>query len=189
MPLLLVACSGWTRPATPQEASVTSAIFPRTRTHARSAAVAAGLAAALALTTGCSSDDGGDSDGGNSDKKPSSTASAAPTRSAAPGDDKLNGNWLTTKGGKAVALVITGKEAGLFSTSGSICSGTAGKTSDAPTITLKCTDGNKDRAEGTVDSVDSTTLKVTWDGFGSETYTRSEGEGLPPGLPTASLGS
>ncbi|MFD6287123.1 hypothetical protein [Streptomyces sp. NPDC060205] len=167
---------------------MTSATFPRPRprTHARTAAAAAGLAAALALTTGCSDGDGG------GDKNPSSTASAEPTASADTGTaaaDELDGNWLTTKDGKAVALVITGKQAGLFSTSGSVCSGTAGKTSDMRMITLKCTDGNKDRAEGMVDSVDSTTLKVTWDGFGAETYTRSEGEGLPPGLPTASLGS
>ncbi|MEU6029610.1 hypothetical protein [Streptomyces tauricus] len=173
---------------------MTSATFPRTRnhtrTHTRIAATAAGLAAALALTTGCSSDGGdGDSDG---DKTPSSTTSAEPTPSADTATaeaDGLDGNWLTTKDGKAVALVITGKEAGLFSTSGSICSGTAADTSGMRMITLKCTDGNKDRAEGMVDSVNSTTLKVTWDGFGSETYTRSEGEGLPPGLPTESLGS
>ncbi|GHA31755.1 hypothetical protein GCM10010372_34830 [Streptomyces tauricus] len=175
---------------------MTSATFPRTRkhthththTHTRIAAKAAGLAAALALTTGCSSD-GGDGDG---DKTPSSTTSAEPTPSADTGTaeaNSLDGNWLTTKDGKAVALVITGKEAGLFSTSGSICSGTAADTSGMRMITLKCTDGNKDRAEGMVDSVNSTTLKVTWDGFGSETYTRSEGEGLPPGLPTESLGS
>ncbi|MFD0310019.1 hypothetical protein [Streptomyces sp. NPDC127119] len=164
---------------------MTSATFPRK--HARTAAAAAGLAVVLALTTGCTSD--GDSDGNDNGggKDPSSTTSAEPTQSAEA--DELDGNWLTTKGGKAVALVITGKQAGLFSTSGSICSGTAGKTSDMRMITLKCTDGNKDRSEGMVDSVDSTTLKVTWDGFGAETYTRSEGEGLPPGLPTASLGS
>ncbi|PSM41660.1 hypothetical protein C6Y14_20550 [Streptomyces dioscori] len=174
---------------------MTSATFPRTRRHTRIAATAAGLAAALALTTGCSGDGdgGGGGGGGGGDKDPSSAASAEPTQSADAGTGtdtgELDGNWLTTKGGKAVALVITGKEAGLFSTSGSICSGTAGKTSDMRMITLKCTDGNKDRAEGMVDSVDATTLKVTWEGFGAETYTRSEGEGLPPGLPTASLGS
>ncbi|WP_328495628.1 hypothetical protein OHS59_24970 [Streptomyces sp. NBC_00414] len=162
------------------------------RRHARITAAAAGLAATLVLTTGCSGD------GGDGDKDSPSGTSTAPTASADTGGgsgdstaeaDGLDGNWLTTKGGKAVALVITGKEAGLFSTSGSICSGTAGKTSGMRMIALKCTDGNKDRAEGMVDSVDSTTLKVTWEGFGSETYTRSEGEGLPPGLPTASLGS
>jgi hypothetical protein len=179
---------------------VTSVTFSRGR--ARITAAAAVLTAALVLTTGCSGDDGGDGDGGGDKDSPSAT-SPAPTGSAATGSadtgggsgdstaraDKLAGNWLTTKDGKAVALVITGKEAGLFSTSGSVCSGTAGDSSDMRMIELKCTDGNKDRAEGMVDSVDSTTLKVTWEGFGQETYTRSEGEGLPSGLPTASLGS
>ncbi|MFE9682630.1 hypothetical protein [Streptomyces sp. NPDC006285] len=163
------------------------------RRQARLAATAAALTAALALATGCSGDGGGDGD-----KDPSPEASASATGSADTGGGSgdstatagdLEGNWLATKDGKAVALVITGKEAGLFSTSGSVCSGTAGETSGTRTIALKCTDGNTDRAEGKVDSVDSTTLKVTWEGFGEETYTKSEGAGLPSGLPTASLGS
>ncbi|MFG2344014.1 hypothetical protein [Streptomyces phaeochromogenes] len=167
------------------------------RGQARIAAAAAGLAAALVLTTGCSSDDGG-----GSDDSPSSTGSA-PSGSAdtdtgggtgGSGGSKskvgaLEGSWLATKSGKAVALVITGEEAGLFSTGGSVCSGTAGETSGMRMIELKCSDGNKDRAEGMVDSVDSTTLKVTWEGFGEETYTKAEGGKMPSGLPTASLGS
>lgn len=155
----------------------------------------AGLAAALALTTGCSGDDGGDAD-----DSPSST-SAAPSGSADTGGGSggfggstgeagaLEGSWLATKDGKAVALVITGEEAGLFSTGGSVCSGTAGERSGMEMIALKCSDGNKDRAEGMVDSVDSTTLKVTWEGFGAETYTKAEGGKLPSGLPTAGLPS
>ncbi|MGP4052159.1 hypothetical protein [Streptomyces sp. 2A115] len=171
--------------------SATSATF--SRRQARITAAAAGLAAALVLTTGCSGDDGGDGDNGS----PSPT-SAAPTESADTGGgsggstaeaDGLEGSWLATKDGKAVALVITGKEAALFSTGGSICSGSAGEKSGMQMMALKCTDGNKDRTEGMVESVDSTTLKVTWEGFGEETYTRSEGGKMPSGLPTASLGS
>ncbi|MEU0644489.1 hypothetical protein [Streptomyces umbrinus] len=168
------------------------------RGQARIAAAAAGLAAALVLTTGCSSDDGG-----GSDDSPSSTGSA-PTASADTGGGTggsggsggnkskvgaLEGSWLATKSGKAVALVITGDEAGLFSTGGSVCSGTAGETSGMRMIELECSDGNKDRTEGMVDSVDSKTLKVTWEGFGEETYTKAEGGKMPSGLPTASLGS
>ncbi|MEU9188020.1 hypothetical protein AB0D14_26465 [Streptomyces sp. NPDC048484] len=169
---------------------MTSATF--SRRQARITAAAAALTAALSLTTGCSGD------GGDGDEDSSPGTSTAPTGSADTGGGsgdstgeagELEGNWLATTGGKAVALVITGKKAGLFSTSGSVCSGTVGKTSDMQMITLKCSDGNKDRAEGMVNSVDSTTLKVTWEGFGKETYTKSEGEGLPSGLPTASLGS
>jgi hypothetical protein len=174
---------------------VTSATI--SRGQARIAAAAAGLAAALVLTTGCSGDSGG------SDDSPSSTG-AAPTGSADTGGgtggsggsggskgkvEALEGSWLATKSGKAVALVITGEEAGLFSTGGSVCSGTAGETSGMRMIELKCSDGNKDRAEGMVDSVDSKTLKVTWEGLGEETYTKAEGGKMPSGLPTASLGS
>lgn len=170
---------------------MTSATF--SRRQARIAGSVAALAATLALTAGCSGDSGADGD-----KDPSSGTSAAPTGSADTGGGsgdgsaeagKLEGSWLATKGGKAVALVITGEEAGLFSTSGSVCSGTARETSGMRMIELKCSDGNKDRAEGMVDSVGSTTLKVTWEGFGEETYTKTEGGKLPSGLPTASLGS
>ncbi|WP_308013642.1 hypothetical protein [Streptomyces beigongshangae] len=174
---------------------MTSATFPHKRTRITAAAA---MTAVLVLTaTGCGGDGDGDSDG-DGDRTPSPRTSAAPTATADTGGGsgtgtdeagRLEGNWLTTEDGKAVVLVVTGDEAGLFSTGGSVCSGTAGETSGRQRISLKCTDGNRDRANGTVDSVGSGTLKVTWDGFGEETYTRSEGNGLPPGLPTASLGS
>ncbi|MEU3793779.1 hypothetical protein [Streptomyces fructofermentans] len=169
---------------------MTSATF--SRRQVRISAAAAGLAAALVLT-GCSGDDG---DG------PPSSASAKPTGSADTGGGSgdpsggsaskagpLEGSWLATKEGKAVALVITDGRAALFSTGGSVCSGTAGEKSGMRMIELKCSDKNKDRSEGMVDSVDATTLKVTWEGFGEETYTKSEGGKFPTGLPTADLGS
>ncbi|MFC7262307.1 hypothetical protein [Streptomyces lutosisoli] len=165
---------------------MTSATFPRKQ--ARIAVAAAGLAAALALT-GCSSDDGG-----SGDKSTSPSASASATESAATGDTstakgKLEGSWLATTDGKAVALVITGKQAALFATGGSVCSGTAGKEAGMQMIHLTCTDGNKDRASGMVSSVNSTSMRVKWEGFGQEIYTKSDGGTLPTGLPTASLGS
>ncbi|MFD3307848.1 hypothetical protein [Streptomyces sp. NPDC058694] len=179
---------------------MTSATISRGQT--RIAAAAAGLAAALVLTTGCSGDDGGSDDSPSSTGTASTGSADADTGggtggSGGSGDSggskgkvgALEGSWLATKSGKAVALVITGEEAGLFSTGGSVCSGTAGETSGMRMIELKCSDGNKDRAEGMVDSVDSTTLKVTWEGFGEETYTKAEGGKMPSGLPTASLGS
>jgi hypothetical protein len=88
-----------------------------------------------------------------------------------------------------VALVITGKQAAIFATGGSVCTGTAGEESGTRMIRLKCTDGNKDRATGTVDSVSGKSLKVTWEGgLGAETYTKAEGGKLPTGLPTGGLG-
>ncbi|MGW1502890.1 hypothetical protein ACWCQW_30720 [Streptomyces mirabilis] len=155
-------------------------------------ALAAGLAGTLALT-GCSSDSGSGSGDGSASPGASASGTAgtggdSSTPSAAAG--KLEGSWVATTGGKAVALVITGKQAGLFTTGGTVCTGTAGDEAGMQMIHLKCTDGNKDRATGMVDSVNSTTLKVTWSGkLGKESYTKAEGGQLPSGLPTASLGS
>ncbi|MGW7545759.1 hypothetical protein ACWGKQ_32335 [Streptomyces sp. NPDC054770] len=152
-------------------------------------AAAAGLVGALALTA-CS---GGDS-GSDSSATPSDTSSAAATATAGSdgstaSSDALQGSWITTSGGKIVALVVTGKEAGLFETGGSVCTGTAGEEAGMRMIHLTCTDGSKDRVTGMVDSVSKSGMKVTWSGkSGEETYTKAEGGKLPSGLPTASLG-
>ncbi|MGI5456716.1 hypothetical protein ACQEWB_26835 [Streptomyces sp. CA-249302] len=173
---------------------MTSATFTRpartvSRRQLRIAAAAAGLTGALVLT-GCS---GGGSDD-DSSASPSASATATADTGGSSGEataasDGLQGNWLATTGGKAVALVVTGKQAGLFSTGGSVCSGTAGKEAGMQMVHLTCTDGSKDRATGMVDSVNSKSMTVTWSGsLGKETFTKSEGGKLPTGLPTASLG-
>jgi len=96
------------------------------------------------------------------------------------------GSWLATTGGKAVVLLVNGDQSGLFVTGGTVCSGSA----SADKIRLKCTDGSKDRANGTVKSVGKHTLKVNWEGgIGAETYTRADGGKLPSGFPTVSSGS
>ncbi|WP_328341720.1 hypothetical protein [Streptomyces violaceus] len=177
---------------------MTSVIFSRrtgARRRLRVVAVAAGLAGALALTA-CSSD-GGSGDDSASSPAPSASASAGTggdsdtggDSGSGSGSDTLAGSWLATTGGKAVALVVTGKQAALFATGGSVCSGTAGEESGMRMIRLKCTDGSKDRTTGMVDSLNKSSLKVTWEGgLGTETYTRTEGGKLPTGLPTAGLG-
>jgi hypothetical protein len=178
---------------------VTTATFPSRQ--ARIAAATAGLAAALALS-GCSSASG---DSGNASASPSASATdgtgkgGASTGGAGTGGGsgstssaggKLQGSWLTTADGKAVVLMINGKQAGLFATGGTVCSGTSSDEASMQMIRLTCTDGSKKRAVGMVDSVSGTTLKVTWEGgLGKETYTKSEGGKLPTGLPTAGLGS
>jgi len=177
---------------------VNTATFTRpsrtvSRRQVRIAAAAAGLVGALALTA-CSS--GGDSTDDSSAGPSTSAASTATAdtgggsggASSASGD--LQGSWLATTGGKAVALVINGKQAGLFSTGGSVCSGTAGKEAGMEMIHLTCTNGDKGRATGMVDSVSKSSLRITWSGkVGKETYTKAEGGNLPSGLPTASSGS
>ncbi|WP_307783705.1 hypothetical protein [Streptomyces spinoverrucosus] len=102
----------------------------------------------------------------------------------------LEGSWLATSEGQAVALVVTGEDVGLFATGGTVCSGRVGEASGTQTIRLACGKGQDKRGTGTVDSVSATSLKVTWDGgLGEETYTKAEGGKMPSGLPTAGLGS
>ncbi|WP_311737215.1 hypothetical protein [Streptomyces sp. Ag109_O5-1] len=164
-------------------------VRPYGRMPVRIGAAVAGLVGALALTA-CS---GGGSDSGSS-ANPSGTTSAAATasaesESATTSADVLQGSWITTSGGKIVALVVTGKSAGLFETGGAVCSGTAGEEAGMRMIHLSCTDGNKNRATGMVDSVNKSGMKVTWSGkTGEETYTKADGGKLPSGLPTAGLG-
>ena len=170
---------------------MTTAILSRTVPRRRAGLAAAGLVGALVLTA-CS--------GGGSDDEPSpssgttgSSASASASASGGTGgtssssaSGKVAGSWLATTGGKAVALLVNGDRAGLFVTGGTVCSGSA----SADTIRLKCTDGSKDRADGTVESVGKNTLKVNWEGgIGAETYTRAEGANLPSGFPTVGSGS
>ena len=173
---------------------MTSATFTRpartvSRRQLRIAAAAAGLAGALVLTA-CS---GGDSKDDSSSSPSASASSTADTGGGTGGttsaSDSLQGSWLATTGGKAVALVINGKQAGLFSTGGSVCSGTAGKEAGMQMIHLNCTKGGKERATGMVDSVSKSSLKITWSGtLGKESYTKAQGGTLPSGLPTANLG-
>ncbi|NEE13687.1 hypothetical protein G3M58_45435 [Streptomyces sp. SID7499] len=157
----------------------------------RVAAAAAGLVGVLVLSA-CSSDGGSGDDSAPSASPSASASTGAGDSGSGSGDSaggELAGSWLATTDGKAVALVITGKQAALFGTGGSVCSGTAGEESGMRMIRLKCTDGSKDRATGMVDSVDGSSLKVTWEGgLGAETYRKTEGGKLPTGLPTASLG-
>ncbi|MGX1543734.1 hypothetical protein [Streptomyces adustus] len=176
---------------------MTSATFSRpshgaargaSRRWVRLAALGAGLTGVLALSA-CGGG-GGSTDESSASPTATATADTGGTGKATAAADALEGSWLATTDGQAVALVVTGKQAGLFATGGSVCSGTAGEEAGMRMIHLKCTDGSGKRATGMVDSVNKTTLKVTWQGdLGKETYTRSEGGQLPPGLPTASLGS
>ncbi|MFJ8279963.1 hypothetical protein ACIRA2_22095 [Streptomyces griseoviridis] len=169
----------------------------------------AGLVGALVLTACGGGDDGGGSGGGDGGASGSASSPAASASASADGgsggggsggggsggggtttaSDGLQGSWLATTDGKAVALVITGKQAGLFVTGGTVCSGSAGEEAGMRMIHLTCTKGDGSRATGMVDSVDKSALKVTWSGkLGTETYTRAEGGKLPSGLPTAGLG-
>ncbi|WP_189150524.1 hypothetical protein [Streptomyces lacrimifluminis] len=177
---------------------MTSVTYARVLARRAGVASAAGVAAVL-LLAGCSGDggsDGGSASGGTDSSastdspSPSDAGNGDGSSGSTTTDSALVGSWLTTSKGSAVALVVTGAKAGLFATGGTVCSGTAGQESGMQMVRLTCSDGSKDRAEGMVDSVDKTSMKITWEsGLGTETYTKSQGGQLPSGLPTAGLGS
>ncbi|MGW5866320.1 hypothetical protein ACWFRJ_29515 [Streptomyces sp. NPDC055239] len=158
--------------------------------NVRIGAAAAGLVAALVLT-GCSSDGGDGGDGGNGGDagkdKSSAGASAGSDGSDAPDeggakDGSSEGSWVATADGNPLALVIAGKQATLLGEN-VLCSGTAG----GEKVTLKCAKGDSGRTEGTIESVDKTSMTVSWQGAGKDQFRRTEGGKLPEGLPTAGL--
>ncbi|MFG2498645.1 hypothetical protein ACGFSB_10625 [Streptomyces sp. NPDC048441] len=163
------------------------------RTHVRNVrigAAAAGLVAALVLT-GCSSDGDDGGDGGKDKSTAGSSAgsdgSGTPDEGGSDSDSgakdgSSDGSWVTTADGSPLALVIAGKQATLLGEN-VLCSGTAG--GDA--IQLKCVKGGSDRTEGKVESVNSTSMTVSWTGAGTDQFKKTEGGKLPEGLPTAGL--
>ncbi|MEU8465437.1 hypothetical protein [Streptomyces sp. NPDC029003] len=149
-----------------------------------SVAAATGIAAVLTLT-GCGSDSAP-----AADKKETPVIApapaASPTAGGAGGAAKagtLDGGWISMQNpGKSVVLTVKGQTAFVVeAATGLTCEGT----STGAALDLKCPAGVT-RSKGKVDSVDATTLKVTWEGAaGTDTFQRSEGK-LPslPALPT-----
>ncbi|RVU16720.1 hypothetical protein EOT10_35730 [Streptomyces antnestii] len=160
----------------------------------RIGATAAGVAAALVIT-GCSSDSGdggsgGASGGGKSKGTPEASATAPAGGSDSGGGSggqsgSLEGSWVTKSQGKSIALLISGKKVALVGEH--VCSGIAGDEAGLRTLTLKCADGNTERNLGQVKSVDATTLKVSWQGSGDDTFSRTDNGKLPSGFPTMGL--
>ncbi|MEV6652685.1 hypothetical protein [Streptomyces sp. NPDC051219] len=149
-------------------------------THVRTIAAAAALAGALVLT-GCSSSD---KDGGGDAGKEGAGGTTQPSAPSGGGDTKpggVDGSWLSTTGGKTVAMVIDGKQVALAGEH--VCTGTVAE----QTLTLKCMDGNTDRTSGTMAASDGKTLQVSWSAGLKETFARTEGQpgtGLPSDLPS-----
>ncbi|MFD8979828.1 hypothetical protein [Streptomyces sp. NPDC059564] len=152
-----------------------------------SVAAATGIAAVLTLT-GC----GSDSSPAAADKKPSDgvvapAPAASPSAGGAGGAAKagtLEGGWVSLQNpAKGVVLTVKGQTAFVVeAATGLTCEGT----SNGSALDLKCPAGAT-RSKGKVDSVDATTLKVTWEGpAGTDTFQRSEAGKLPslPALPT-----
>ncbi|WP_327354356.1 hypothetical protein [Streptomyces sp. NBC_01304] len=147
--------------------------------YVRTCAAAATVVAALALT-GCSSDGDGGKKGGSSSGGQEATGGGT-GGSGATGD--IDGTWVKTDGSAVVGLTVAdgGKMVSLVELggdAGATCTGTAA----SKTITLTCQGGGK-RTKGTIESVDSSTLKVAWDGVGTDEFKKSDGKEMP-GLPT-----
>jgi hypothetical protein len=161
----------------------------------RVAAAAAGLTAALVLT-GCSG--GGDSSAKESSAAPkaSDSSDSGSSQGSSGVETELQGNWLATTDGKAVALFVNGDEVAVF-VGTSVCSGKVSDEADMQMISLTCQDGSDARTEGMVDKVTSKSLTITWEGeVGQEKFRKAEGSlptglptDLPTDLPTASAGS
>lgn len=156
------------------------------RRSARFTGAAVAMAAAL-LVSGC-----GSSDDSSDEKKPSEEQSQGADNDG--GDDgdgdndpteakpgSLTGVWSTKVDGKDLMLTVVGDGAVLARGMDKPCTG---RVTDAgkPTITLKCPAGGEERTNGSVDSVDSQSLKVTWNGGDTDTFSRQAD--APSGLPT-----
>ncbi|MFF3692962.1 hypothetical protein [Streptomyces sp. NPDC002221] len=93
---------------------------------------------------------------------------------AAPGAEGLDGNWVAVTRGKPVALVIKGKVASVLGEH--LCNGTASSTAGATALRLKCADGNTTRVKGTA-RMNGAKLEVSWDGFGTDEFSRNKTNG------------
>jgi hypothetical protein len=148
----------------------------------RTTAAAAGLVAALALT-GCGS---GESDDAGKDAAPS--ASPTETGGDTGGGDggrsrDVEGTWADTSGSAGpVALSVQNGTATLVA-EGHTCHGEVRETGKQM-LALKCADGNTDRATGTVESNDGTTLVISWETGKKDTLKKVDQGRLPDGLPT-----
>lgn len=156
------------------------------RRSARFTGAAVAMAAAL-LVSGC----GSSGDDSSDEKKPSEEQSNGADNDSGDdgdGDDpteakpgSLTGIWSTKVDGKDLMLTVVGDGAALVYGTDKPCTG---RVTDAgkPTITLKCPEGGEERTNGSVDSVDSQALKVTWNGGDTDTFARQAD--APSGLPT-----
>ncbi|UGY92982.1 hypothetical protein [Streptomyces gobiensis] len=141
------------------------------RTSARWTGAAATVIAAVLLVSGC----GSGSDEGKADK-PSAGESAGTDENGGPEADAkpgtVQGIWNSEVDGKVYVLSIAGDVASLIRHDGQTCTGRVTDTGK-PSLTIKCPNGGgEERTNGTVDSIEGKTMKVSWNGGDTDTYTK-----------------
>lgn len=153
------------------------------RRSARYTGAAVAMAAAL-LVSGC----GSSGDDSNDEGKPSADETQGADGGSEGSDEPENaepgsvdGVWTAKADGKDLFLTVVG-DAVTFVQDDAFCTGRVAKT-DKPTLTLKCPGGGgEERTNGSVDSVDSKSMAVTWNGGATDTFSRQAE--APSELPT-----
>ncbi|WP_268983885.1 hypothetical protein [Streptomyces fuscigenes] len=177
------------------------------------AAAVAGTALAAVLLTGCGGGSGGKApahaggaggssapaatDGGA--KPPASASPSGPSGSpsssaagSAPGQEtvdqvaaKLKGTWQGETDGSIVTLAVQGVQAAVIA-DGHVCQGTI-QEMGVPMLSMTCTDGDKNRVMGIVQSNDGSTAVIAWGDTKRDTLKRMKS--LPSGLPSLPSGT
>lgn len=134
--------------------------------------------AVVGLASGCG---GGDGDGkaGASPAPGPSTSEPAASTPPADGSGKseprsLDGGWTTEAlHADDGLLILSVAKQDVMLAGKTSCIGKAATDADPVTFSLTCKDGSTDFATGTVDSLEGTTLKVTWASGKTDTFTRA----------------
>ncbi|MCX4818638.1 hypothetical protein OG883_01700 [Streptomyces sp. NBC_01142] len=154
------------------------------RTSARYASWTTAALAAVLLASGCSSD--GDGKAGDSSTPAPSTSAPADTTPPPSGGGKtkpgsLDGGWTTDAlHADQGLLILTVVKQDVVLVGKTSCTGRAATDAEPVTFSLKCKDGSKDFATGTVDSLEGSTLKVTWASGKTDTFTKGPDVGKLP---------
>lgn len=151
------------------------------RRSARYTGVAVAMAAAL-LVSGCgSSGDDGDDEGKPADEQSQDEGNENGDEAADAEPGTVQGVWTTTVDGKDLILTVVGDAATVVQDD-TFCTGRLTE-ADGPSLTLKCPGGQgEERTNGKVESVDSDSLEVSWNGGDTDTFERQAD--APSDLPT-----
>ena len=136
----------------------------------------AAAAAIALLLSGCgSSDDDKGKDGKDASQGDHAKKTDGPTPSAdesAGGKGSLPGVWTTKASGEKLTLTVVGEKASLLR-GDKVCTGQVMTTGGDSALVLKCPGGTgEDRSTGKVAELAAKTLKVTWNGGETDTYTK-----------------